>query len=305
MGWHLRVFLSSTFILLFLLTPASVRALGGPNIVAYEGSNVSIDGTFQTSEWSDAAHVSFNWAWTNSSLANNADLWIKNNGTNLLVAVSAAGQTKLGTPTDGYQYALLLLFNDNNNGTVNNYDAEKELAYNAPPSGQGWQYLDMHFDTSQGTYVQDGNPNGTAVGTFTNYGGPGTWYWEFSIPMKSSILESFNLPVNGTIGFEIIYAEYQLLNRAYNIITGFSYWPTPYTTAQPNGTKPSANGWANIARSASRLPPPPNSPSTPWYLNTWTFIGTAAGLGTALASMLLVSRRRKHKVRPTMMPATS
>ena len=293
-----RQFCFLVLVVLFALPVVgrSAHALGGSTISAPLGSNVTVDGILDPSEWSDATHVSFSWAWSNSSLSSQADLWVKNNGTNLLVAASATGRTiPPGSGNNGYTYALNLLFNDNNNGTLNNYDAEKFVYYSSPPGGYGWRFVDLHYNSNQGSYVYDTSPNGTGTGSFSNYGGPGTWYWEFSIPMKSSSPESFNLPVNGTIGFEIIYQEYQLLNYGTQVIGGFSYWPAPYTTAGPSGPKPSANGWANLVRSNSGLQTPPTTPTTPWYLNTWTFVGIALGIGAVLSSTIVFARRKRRQ----------
>ena len=283
-----------------------VRALGGPTISVPKGSSVSIDGTLQSSEWSDATHLTFNWAWSNSSLTSGGDLWLKNNGTDLLVAATATGKTNLATSSDGYIYALLLLFDDNNNGVVDNYDAEKITGYAPPPRSSGWYFGDRHYNTSLGKYYPAQSPSGTGAGSFTNYGGPGTWYWEFSLPVTSSSPESFNLPVNGTIGFEVIFAEYNLLNFATQITTGFSCWPAP-CTGEPSGTNPSANGWANLVRSNSGLQIPPTTPpTTPWYLSTWMFIGMAVGLGTVLGAVLVFTRRRKqHPNSEFLAPETS
>jgi hypothetical protein len=224
-------------------------------------------------------------------------LWLKNNGTNLLVAVTADGRTNLATSSNGYIYDMVLLFDDNNNGIVDNYDALKAEGYSPPPHGTGWQFVDWHYNTTLGKYYPDQYPNGTGAGSFTNYGGPGTWYWEFSIPMTSNSPESFNLPVNGTIGFEIIFEEYDLLNSATQITTGFSYWPTPYTTGLPNGTNPSANGWANLVRSNSGLQIPPTTPpTTPWHLNTWTFVGIALGIGAVVGSIVVARHKRRQPI---------
>jgi hypothetical protein len=284
-------------VLLFLSTAGPVRAVGGPTTTVPKGSSASMDGTLQSSEWSDATHLSFNWASSNSSLTSGGDLWLKNNGTNLMIAATASGRTNLGTTSNGYIYALILLFDDNNNGIVDNYDAEKITGYTPPPHGSGWYYADRHYNTSLGKYYPAQSPSGTGAGSFTNYGGPGTWYWEFSLPMSSTSPESFNLPVNGTMGFEVIFAEYYFLNFAAQIITGFSCWPAP-CTGEPSGTNPSANGWANLVRSNSGLQPQPTAPPTPWYLSTWTFVGLALGVGAILSAVLIFARHKKHQSVP-------
>jgi hypothetical protein len=166
--------------------------------------------------------------------------------------------------------------------------------------------VDRHFNSAQGAYVYDAYPNGTAFGSFTNYGGAGTWYWEYSIPMKSSIAESFNLSVNGGIGFEMIFQEYALLNYGTQVTGGLSYWPIHYSTGEPSGAKPSANGWATIVRSNAGLQIPPTTPPTPWYISTWTFVGIAVGLGAVLTSVLVFTRRRKQHSNPKLLaPETS
>jgi hypothetical protein len=288
-----RIVLVTVFLLILLPFIAHVNAVGGPVITAVLGSNVTIDGTLQPGEWSDATHLNIVWQGSNSSLTGPASLYLKNNGTNLLIAASANGTTIQGTSSNVYTYTLALLFNDKNNGTVNNYDPAKTLTYTT--SGNSWIYSDQHYDTSQGKYVPDASPNGTAAGSFSNYGGAGTWTWEFSIPMTSSNAESFNLTVEDTIGFDIMFTETHSLNNGAQIINDYSYWPMEYATAGPTGTNPPANEWASISRSSSPItnttPPaisnPTATPSNPSPSQNVTITTTVTDANSAVYSVLI------------------
>lgn len=241
-----------------------MNAVGGPTITAVYGSTVTINSNFQPAQWADATHLRFQWAiGSNSSLVSPGNIWLKNDGTNLLIAINSTGSTILGTSSNVYTYTLALLFNDKNNGTVNNWDAAKLLTYST--AGNSWTYSDQHYDSSLGHYVPDTSPNGTAAGSFTNYGGSGTWTWEFSIPMSSSNQESFNLTVESTVGFNIMFTETHSLNNGATIINDYSYWPMSYPNGGPSGNKPLANEWASLTRSSSTVadttPPVIGTPS--------------------------------------------
>src|SRR3989442_5923818 len=80
----------SLFIILALAPFHCVNALGGVTLTAPTRSSVSVDGVFQPNEWPDGTHLSFNWASSNNSLTGGGNVWVKTNGTDLLVAV---GQT--------------------------------------------------------------------------------------------------------------------------------------------------------------------------------------------------------------------
>lgn len=250
---RLRILLITLILLMSFTAIGRVRALGGPSIMAVLGSTTTTDGTMQTGEWSDATHLSYVWQLSNSSLTSTGDIYLKNDNTNLLVVVTARGSTTLGTSSNTYTYSIALLFNDNNNGTVNNYDAKKMITYTT--TGPSWTHSDLHYDNTQGKYVPDTAPNGTAAGSFTNYGGSGTWTWEFSIPMSSSNPESFNLGPENTIGFDVIYSETHSLNNGAQIVNDYAYWPQEYKTGGgPTGPKPSAQGWADLVRWNSPAP---------------------------------------------------
>lgn len=279
---RLRILLVALILLVSFTAVGRVRALGGPSITAVIGSSISVDGTIQASEWSDATHLSILWQLSNSSLTSTGDLYVKNDGTNLLVALTAPGSTTLGTSANTYTYSLSLLFNDNNNGTVNNYDAKKMITYST--AGPSWTYSDLHYSTSLGQYVPDTSPNGTAAGSFSNYGGSGTWTWEFSIPMASSNQESFNLGVENTIGFDMIYAETHSLNNGAQIVHDYSYWPQEYTTGGPTGTNPSAQGWADLSRSSS-----PIADTTPPVIQNPTIQPTSPGPNDAVTVTVTVT----------------
>lgn len=264
-----RILLVAILVLLTVPFLSRVNAVGGPTITAVYGNTVTINSNFQPGQWTDATHLRFQWAiGNNSSLASPGNIWLKNDGTNLLIAINSTGSTILGTSSNVYTYTLALLFNDKNNGTVNNWDAAKLLTYTT--AGNSWTYSDQHYDSSLGHYVPDSSPNGTAAGSFTNYGGSGAWTWEFSIPMSSSNQESFNLTVESTVGFNIMFTETHSLNNGATIINDYSYWPMPYPNGGPTGGKPSANEWASLTRSSSTV-----ADTTPPVIGTPTVQPTA------------------------------
>ena len=279
---RLRILPIMLLVLLSFMAVGRVRALGGPAITAVVGSSVSVDGTMQASEWSDATHLSILWQLSNSSLTSTGDFYVKNDGSNLLVAVTAPGSTIIGTSGNAYTYSLALLFDDNNNGIVDSYDPEKVITYST--SGSSWTYSDLHYSTAMGQYVPDTSPNGTAAGSFSNYGGSGTWTWEFSIPMTSSNQESFNLGVENTIGFDMIYTETHSLNNGAQIIHDYSFWPQEYTTGGPTGSNPSAQGWADLSRSSSPL-----ADTTPPVIQNPTIQPTAPGANDAVTVTAIVT----------------
>lgn len=252
--------------ILFLALPfASItHALGGVTLTAYTGSNVVLDGVIGSGEWSDARQLSFNWASSNSSLTGGGDVWVKNNGTNLLIAVRANGRANIGVFPDGYVYSLFLLFDDNNNGVINHLDAAKSFDLSFGTGGSTAKaYQAWYYDSTSGAYVT-GSGDGTANGSFSNPGGPGTFSWEFSMPMSSSNPQDFNLPTGGTLGFEIIYREVHL-NGSTQLSSGWAYWQTSYPNGLPTGTSPSAYGWATIIRQDT---PAPISDTTPPVIST-------------------------------------
>ncbi len=239
------------FALLFLLLPMSrpVQGLGGVTLTAPIGSNVNLDGSLGPAEWSDGTHLSFNWASNNASLNGGGNLWVKTNGTDLLVAVGADGSIVRNQGTDTYNYNLTLLFDNDNNGVVNNNEDAKSDDFTFPAAGNPVEsYRDLHYDSTQQHYMNDAYVNGTASGSHVT---SGAWVWEFAIPLSSSYPEDFTLPENVSIGFEIVYAEYHYSNL--NLVSsGWAYWQKSYTTGLD--VAPSADPWAVIVYTNLQAP---------------------------------------------------
>jgi len=106
-------------------------------------------------------------------------VWVKTNQTNLLVAVGADGSTARNAGADSYNYTLSLLFDNNNNGVVNNYEDAKSDSFTFQAAGgQVESYHDLHYDSAQQGYVQDAYSNGTASGSHSP---SNAWVWEFSM----------------------------------------------------------------------------------------------------------------------------
>ncbi len=242
-----------------------VQGLGGVTLTAPTGSNVNLDGSLGPAEWSDGTHLSFNWASNNASLNGGGNLWVKTNGTDLLIAVGADGSVVQNQGIDTYNYNLTLLFDNDNNGVVNSDEDAKSDGFTFPTAGSSVEsYDDLHYDSTQQLYMNDAYVNGTASGSHSP---SGAWTWEFAIPLTSSYLEDFTLPENASIGFEIVYAEYHYSNL--NLVSsGWAYWQQGYTTGLPSGAAPPADPWAvivytNLQAPISDLTPPTiGTPST-------------------------------------------
>ncbi len=217
---------------------------------------MSIDGTFQPAEWSDGTHLSYNWASNNGSLNGGGNIWVKTNGTSLLVAVGATGSTNTNTPSDTYNYTLSLLIDNDNNGVIDNNENAKSLGITYPSTGNpSATYRDMHYVSTLGSYVDNVNVFGTAAGT---HAPSGSWSWEFSMPLSSS---DFTLAQNASIGMNIVYSEQHYHNLAF-AGSGWAYWQVSYPNGYPSGTSPSANGWASIIWTNLNAPIVDNTPPT-------------------------------------------
>jgi len=201
---------------------------------------VSIDGVFQPNEWSDGTHLSFNWASNNSSLTGGGNIWVKTNGTDLLIAVGADGTTTLNAGSELYNYTLTLLFDTNNNGVINNNENAKSLGITYSSGGSpSATYRDLHYDSTLGLYVDNTNVYGTAA---ASHALSGSWSWEFAMPLSSS---DFTFAQNASMGMDIVYSEQHYSNLAL-VSSGWAYWQVSYSSGYPTGTVPSADGWASI-----------------------------------------------------------
>jgi hypothetical protein len=252
----------SSLILLSLLAILALapihhaRALGGVTLTAPTRSSVSIDGTLQPNEWSDGTHLAFSWTSNNASLSGGGDIWVKTNGTYLLVAVGAIGSTSTNTATDTYNYTLSLLIDNNNNGAIDNNENAKSLGITYSSTGTPTAtYRDLHYDSTQGSYIDNVNLYGAAAGTHSPSGG---WSWEFGMPLSSS---DFMLAENASIGMNIVYSEQHYHNLAF-AGSGWAYWQVSYPNGYPTGTSPSANGWASIVWTNLNAPIVDNTPPT-------------------------------------------
>ncbi len=181
-------------------------------------------------------------------------MWVKNNGTDLLIAVGANGRTTLNTGVDSYNYTLGLLFDNDNNGVLNNNEDAKGLGITFPsPASSVQTYKDLHYDSGLGIYVNDGYVNGTAAGSQTNPSGSGGWTWEFATPMGSSLAEDFTLAENTSIGFEVVFAEFHYRSLSF-VSSGWAFWQVSYPNGLPGGRNPSTDGWAVIVRTNLQAP---------------------------------------------------
>jgi len=250
-----------------------VHALGGSTLTAPNGSNVNLDGSLGPAEWSDGTHLSFNWASNNASLNGGGNVWVKTNQTNLLVAVGADGPAVRNAGADFYNYTLSLLFDNNNNGVVNNYEDAKSDSFTFPAAGgQVESYHDLHYDSTQQGYVQDVFSNGTASGSHSP---SNAWVWEFSIPLSSSYAEDFSLAQNASIGFEIVFTAQHYSSLAL-VSSGWAYWEMAYSTGFPSGVAPSADPWVVIIWTNLQAP---ISDTTPPTIGTPTIRPASPGSG--------------------------
>ncbi len=182
---------------------------------------------------------------------------MKTNGTDLLVAVGADGSIVRNQGTDTYNYNLTLLFDNDNNGVVNNDEDAKSDSFTFPTAGNPVEsYRDLHYDSTQQHYMNDAYVNGTSSGSHL---ASGAWIWEFAIPLASSYPEDFTLPENASIGFEIVYSEYHYSNL--NLASsGWAYWEKSYTTGLD--VAPSADPWAVIVYTNLQAPISDYTPPT-------------------------------------------
>ncbi len=255
-------------LLLALPMVGKVQALGGSTLTAPDGSNVNIDGALGPSEWSDATHLSFPWTSNNASLSGGGSVWVKTNRTDLLVAVGADGSTVRNGGVDTYNYTLSLLFDNDNNGVVNNNEDAKSDSISFPATGSPLQtYRDLHYDSTQQRYAEDIHTNGTASGSHSV---PGAWVWEFAIPLSSSYAEDFTLAQNASIGFEVVFIE-QHYSSLSLVTSGWAFWEGLYT-----GAPPSASGWAVIIWTNLQAP---ISDTTPPTISTPTIQPASPGSG--------------------------
>ena len=253
----------SILILLSLLAVITVvpfhraNALGGVTLTAPTRSNVSIDGTFQPSEWADGTHLSFNWASNNGSFNGGGNIWVKTNGTDLLVAVGANGATTTNSGLDTYNYTLSLLVDNNNNGVIDNNENAKSLGITYSSSGTPTAtYRDLHYDSNLGRYVANANAFGQAAGS---HAPSGAWAWEFAMPLSST---DFTLAQNASIGMDVIYSEQHYYNLGL-VGSGWAYWQESYSNGYPSqSTSLSADPWATIVWTNLNAPIVDNTPPT-------------------------------------------
>ncbi len=263
MGIRRKYTLFAFVVLIILASPTRAHALGGVPLTAFTGSNVTVDGVNSGSEWSDAFHQGFAWTGNNSSLTSGGDLWVKNNGTSLLIAVETNGQaTRSQADFDSYLYNLCLLFDNNDNGLADDLEDAKCLQLMFPSASPTTVQLydDLRFNSAQGIYSTDAYSNGTAAGSHSNPGGSGVFTWEFAISMVSTYTEDFTLAVGGSIGFEIVFSEQHYFTGNF-VSSGWAYWQVAYPNGLPSGPSPSASGWASILRTASQAPPDTSPPT--------------------------------------------
>lgn len=246
-------------------------ALGGVTLTAPTRSNVSIDGTFQPSEWADGTHLSFNWASNNGSLNGGGNIWVKTNGTDLLVAVGATGATTVNSGLDTYNYTLSLLIDNNNNGVIDNNENAKSLGITYSSSGTPTAtYRDLHYNSAQGQYVDNTNAFGQAAGSHSP---SGAWSWEFAMPLSST---DFTLNQNASIGMDIIYSEQHYSNLGL-VGSAWAYWQESYSNGYPSQTTSlTADPWATIVWTNLNAPIVDNTAPT---IGTPTINPSAPGPG--------------------------
>lgn len=233
-----------------------VSAFGGVTLTAPTRSSVSIDGNLQPNEWSDGTHLSFNWASNNASLNGGGGIWVKTNGTLLLIAVSANGATTVNAGLDTYNYTLSLLFDNNNNGVIDNNENAKTLEMTFPSANNPVSlYRDLHYDSTSGGYVDNANVFGAAAGSNSP---SGSWQWEFGMPLSSS---DFVLAENASIAMDIVYSEHHYRGTSL-VSSGWAYWQMSYPNGYPSGASPSANPWATITWTNLNAPIVDNTPPT-------------------------------------------
>jgi hypothetical protein len=262
------------FLTLAIAPFQGVKAFGGKILTAPTASTVTIDGNFQAGEWSDARQLSDPWTFNNGSLTgtNGAkiQLWTKTNGTYLLIAVGALGTINVNSGPDTYNYTLSLLFDNNNNGVIDNNENAKSLGMTFSSTTTFTQtYRDLHYNSATGSYVNSASLLGAAEGNHTT---SGSWSWEFAMPLSSS---DFALVQNASIGMDVVYSE-QHYSSAVLVSSGWAYWQEAYTTGYPTGALPSADPWPSIYWTNLNAPIVDNTPPT---IGTPTIKPSSPGAG--------------------------
>jgi hypothetical protein len=155
------------------------------------------------------------------------------------------------------------LFDNDNNGVINNNEDGKSIGVSFPSTGcSGEVYKDLHYSSTQGSYVNDQYTNGTACGSNSNPGASGGWSWEFAVPLQQDPGgQDFNLVQNASIGFDLAYSEQHYRNS--NLFSsGWAYWEVSYPNGLPTSTDLSANSWGVIVWTNLNAPISDTTPPT-------------------------------------------
>jgi hypothetical protein len=155
----------------------------------------TIDGTISPGEWSDAATRNFTLDMRSNSANTHAwylkaTLYVKNNYTNLYIAVRIYNDTYWAADTRNYWKGLGVYFNNNDNGTLGNGEnGEIKTTWTGSPF---YSKNDIYYNTSLGYWDPDTNSGGTNDGaiafshTNPTSGALGDWTFEMQIPLVGS-----------------------------------------------------------------------------------------------------------------------
>ncbi len=249
-----------------------------------------MDGALGPSEWSDGDSVSFPWSGnaTGPVIQGGGSIGIKNNGTNLLIAISFNARTTNSTGSDGYTYFLYLLFDNDNDGNLENGEDGKAAKIAFTQSGPIAGPADFHYDGTTYLYDTVGDID-VGIGN-TSPGSTGSFVWEFSTPLNSTDPQDFawNLSPQRSLGLEVVFEEEHYINAVLST-TRWAYWEVDYSsTGLPAGS--SSQGWTNLvsqqAPIADNTQPvigaPVSSPSLPSPLDHVTIVFNVTDTGSGV-----------------------
>lgn len=181
----------------------------------------TINGILSPGEWTGAKIVNFQFYMRSRGTGAldktlNAKLYVKNDYTNLYIAVQIFNDTYWATNGGNRWKGLAVYFNNNDNGSLGQGENGEEITtWTGSPF---YSHNDMYYDKAGGLWDSDVNALKTNDGaiafthTNTTQGALGNWTFEMSIPLVGSdIGYDFNIQKNQlpkTIGYKLWFGDY-------------------------------------------------------------------------------------------------
>lgn len=198
---------AALFIVIALLVSATLPAMAdiGLDINSFWASTTpTINGTMAPGEWADAAVRTFQFEMRDriaGNLQNTLDAWlyVKNDYTNLYIAVKIRNDTYWATDLSNRWKGFAILFDNNDNGILEQGEnGEAKTTWTGSPF---YSQNDLYYDAVGGAWLSDvsaGKTNDGAImlsHTSPVNGQYGNWTFEASIPLIGSDAGfDFNIP---------------------------------------------------------------------------------------------------------------